>query len=124
MCVLLLAGSQRVNAGTIAASHTIEKKHHVKFSNQDSNNSLIEEADLGFDEEHVGDDFNDEISKIYTGSYILSSDWYLTLFSHFIEKYHNNYKIFAPCYGQSNPIYITLQVLRIWYTTYIWLPSM
>lgn len=117
--LLLLSGGQHLNAGTRQifnySSHSLEKKHRVKFTNQDSSNSLIEEADLGIDEDHLGGDVNDEIpSKIFTGNYSLLSDWYLTFSSQsLLKSSHKNFKIFAPFCGQSNPIYITLRVLRI-----------
>ena len=119
LCLLLLGGSQHIYAGTRSisktSSTTLEKKHRVKFTNQDSSNSLIEEADLGIDEEHLGGDINDSIpSRIYTGNYSLLSDWYLTFSSQsLLKSSHKNFKIFAPFCGQSNPIYITQRVLRI-----------
>lgn len=116
--LLLLSGGQHLNAGTrqiFNSSHSLEKKHRVKFTNQDSSNSLIEEADLGIDEEHLGGDINDRIpSKIFTGNYNLLSDWYLTFSNQsLLKSSHKNFKIFAPFCGQTNPIYITLRVLRI-----------
>lgn len=118
--LLLLSGGQHVNAGTqqifnSTSSHSFEKKHLVKFTNQDSSNTIIEDADLSIDEEHIGGDVNDRIpNKIFTGNYSLLNDWYLTFSCQSVLKNsHKNFKIFAPFCGQSNPIYITLRVLRI-----------
>jgi len=120
MSLLLLGGSQHLFARTsqisTTSSHTLEKKHRVKFTNQDSSNSLIEEADLGIDEDHSGGDINDKLlpSKTFTGNYSLLSDWYLTFSNQsLLKSSYKNFKIFAPFCGQSNPIYITLRVLRI-----------
>lgn len=80
------ASFARTSQISTTSSHTLEKKHRVKFTNQDSSNSLIEEADLGIDEDHSGGDINDKLlpSKTFTGNYSLLSDWYLTfLTNHF-----------------------------------------
>ncbi len=117
--LLLLGGGHYANAGTRQisnpSSHSLEKKHRAKFTNQETGTSLIEEADLGIDEEHLGGDINDRIpSKIFTGNYSLISDWYLTFSNQsLLKSSHKNFKIFAPFCGQTNPIYITLRVLRI-----------
>lgn len=119
MCVLLLSGSQHLYANSQQTlntiSHTLEKKHLVKITNHDSSNSLIEEADLGMDEEHLGGDIKDGIpNRIFAERHTLLSNWYLTFSSQLlIKKSHKNFKIFAPFCGQSNPIYITHRVLRI-----------
>jgi len=119
ICLLLLTGGQHLTAGTHqvfnSSSHTLEKKHRVKLTNQDSSNSLIEEADLSIDEEHLGGDLEDGIpSKIFTGNFSLLYDWYLTFSGQSLLNLSNkNFKNFAPFCGQSNPIYITQRVLRL-----------
>ncbi|MDN3673211.1 hypothetical protein QWY99_09130 [Flavobacterium branchiarum] len=117
--LLLLGGGQYLNAGTHqnsnSSSHSLEKKHRVKFTNQDSSNSLIEDADIDIDEEHLGGDIKDGISdKLFTGNYSLLDNWYLTISCQsLLDHCQKNFKIFAPFCGQNNPIYITLRVLRI-----------
>ena len=120
LSVLLLSGGQHINATShqflnSTSSHNLEKKHFLKFTNQDSITTIIEDADLSIDEEHLGGDLNDAIStKVFSGNYSLLIDWYLTFYSQSLLKSSaNNFKIFAPFCGQSNPIYITLRVLRI-----------
>ncbi|MCV9930136.1 hypothetical protein OIU83_20930 [Flavobacterium sp. LS1R49] len=120
LCLLLLGGGQYLNAGMHqnhnSSSQSLEKKHKIKFTNQDSGNSIIEDADLDIDEEHLnGDDIKDGISnKLFTENYSLLDNWYLTFSCQSILDYcQKNFKIFAPFCGQSNPIYITHRVLRI-----------
>ncbi|KFF10662.1 hypothetical protein [Flavobacterium hydatis] len=117
LSLLLLGGGQYLNAGTHqnSSSHTLEKKHRVKFTNQDSGSSLIEDADFDIDEEHLGGDIKDGISdRLFAGNYSLLDNWYLTLSCQSILDHHqNSFKIFTPFCGQSNPIYITQRVLRI-----------
>ena len=119
MCLLLLGGGQYLNAGTHqtsdSSSHSLEKKYRAKFTNQDSSNSLIEDADLDIDEEHLGGDIDDGIwNKIFTGNYNLLDNWYLTFSCQSLQNhYQRNFKLFTPFYGRSNPIYITQRVLRI-----------
>ena len=117
--LLLLGGGQYLNAGTHqksnSSSHSLEKKHRVKFTNQDSGNSLIEDADIDIDEEHLGGDVKDEISdKLFAGNYSLLDNWYLTISCQSLLNHcQKNFKIFTPFCGQTNPIYITQRVLRI-----------
>lgn len=116
--LLLLGGGQYLNAGTHQnsnSSHSLEKKHRVKFTNQDSGSSLIEDADLDIDEEHLGGDIKDGISnKLFTGNYSLLDNWYLTISCQSLLNHcQKNFKIFTPFCGQTNPIYITQRVLRI-----------
>ncbi|MBF7091588.1 hypothetical protein IUY40_08550 [Flavobacterium sp. ALJ2] len=115
--LLLLGGGQYLNAGTHqnSNSHSLEKKHRVKFTNQDSGNSLIEDAYLDIDEEHLGGDIKDGISdKLFAGNYSLLDNWYLTISCQSLLNHcHKNFKIFTPFCGQTNPIYITQRVLRI-----------
>ena len=121
VCLLLLSGSQYIYASihqistSTHSTHSLEKRHRVKFTNQDSGNSLIEDA-LDIDEEHLGGgDIDDGIpNKFFIGNYSLLDKWYLTVSGQsLLVPYQKNFKIFAPFCGQSNPIYITNRVLRI-----------
>ncbi|MBF4487322.1 hypothetical protein GIY83_01095 [Flavobacterium sp. SLB02] len=117
MNLLLLGGGQYLNAGTPKNfhHHTLEKKHRVKFTNQDQGSSIIEDADVDLEEEYVGsDDLKDGLTnKLFATNYSLLDNWYLSFSSQTIVNDYNRFKIFAPFCGQSNPIYITQQVLRI-----------
>jgi hypothetical protein len=119
MSLLLLGGGQYLNAGThhnSHSSHSLENKHRVKFTNQDSGNSIIEDADLDVDEEHLGgNDIKDDVSnKLFAGNNSLLDNWYLTISCQSILDHYQKYlKNFVPFCGQSNPIYITQRVLRI-----------
>lgn len=118
LSLLLLGGGQYLNAGTHQSpnsSHSLGQKHRIKFTNQDSGNSIIEDADLDIDEEHLGGDIKDGVSdRLFAGNYSLLDNWYLTISCQSaLNLYQKNLKDFAPFYGKSNPIYITQQVLRI-----------
>lgn len=117
--LLLLSGGQYLNAATQPtshSSHSFQKKHRVKFTNQDTSNTLLEEGDLDLDEgQPGGDDLKDGIwNKLFIGNYSLSDNWYETIYCQpILDRYQRNFKTFAPFCGQSNPIYITHRVLRI-----------
>ncbi|MEO8238382.1 MAG: hypothetical protein ABI793_18075 [Flavobacterium sp.] len=116
MNFLLLGGGQYLNAGTHQNSHSqnLEKRHRVKFTSQDQGNSIIEEADIDLDEDHLGDDnFKNSVTKNFTANYKLLDNWYLTFSSQIVVNYHSHFKLFVPFCGNSNPIYITQRVLRI-----------
>lgn len=122
VCLLLLSGSQyiyasihQISTSTNSTHHSLEKRHRVKFTNQDTGNSLIEDA-LDIDEEHFGGgDIDDGIpNKFFIGNYNFFDRWYQTHSGEpLLNHYQKNFKIFAPFCGQSNPIYITHRVLRI-----------
>jgi hypothetical protein len=117
MNFLLFGGGQYLNASTRQNSHfhNFEKKHRVKFTNQDQGSSIIEDADLDLEEEYLGsDDLKSGLTnKYFATNYSLLDSWYLTFSSQIVVNDNNRYKIFVPFCGQSNPIYITQQVLRI-----------
>ena len=117
MNLLLFGGGQYLNAGTPQnfRHHTIEKKHRVKFTNQDQGSSIIEDADLDLEEEYLGSDtLTDGLTaKFFTANYSLLDNWYLTFSNQNAANDFNRFKIFVPNFGDSNPIYITQRVLRI-----------
>ncbi|PXY39535.1 hypothetical protein DMB65_17085 [Flavobacterium cheongpyeongense] len=116
MNFLLFGGGQYLSAGTHQNSdHTYGHKHHIKYTNQEQGNSIIEEADLDLDEEFSGDAASDgtSVSKIFTSNYSLLDGWYLSLSDRITVNYHRHFKFFVPFCGNSNPLYITQRVLRI-----------
>ncbi|OXA93150.1 hypothetical protein [Flavobacterium hercynium] len=114
MNFLLLGGGQYLNAETHSHPH-LEKRHRIKFTNQEKGTSIIEEANLDTDEEHFGnDDLNDKIVvKSFTANYSLVNDLYLTFSCHNASNSYSLFEILGPSCGQSNPIYLTQRVLRI-----------
>ncbi|MDL2142941.1 MULTISPECIES: hypothetical protein [Flavobacterium] len=118
MNLLLLGGGQYLNAGTPKDSHShhLEKRHRVKFTNQDQGSSIIEDADCDTEEECLGsDDLKGGLSNhLFTTNYSLLDSWYLSFAtSQTAANDYNRFKIFLPFCGNSNPFYITQQVLRI-----------
>lgn len=115
MNFLLLGGGQYLNAEThLNSHHNLEKRHRIKFTNNDQGSSIIEEADLDLDEEYFGSDLKNVLSnKFFATNYSLLDSWYLTLSRQTTAKFSNHFNIFGSSCGQSNPIYITQRVLRI-----------
>jgi len=120
--LLLLGGGNDIYAGTNHNQNphtpirTIQKKHHVKFTNPDQGTTIIEDADLDAEEEHVsGSDVKDGGSnKIFTGKYSLLDGKLLKLSGLLNLSYNSkSFKIFAPVCGHSTPIYIIQRTLRI-----------
>jgi hypothetical protein len=115
MNFLLLGGGQYLNAENHHNSHhNLERRHHVKFTNQDQGNSIIEDADLDLDEEFLGHDLKDKLTnKFFAANYSLIDNLYLALSSQIVVNSYSLLEILGPSCGQSNPIYITQRVLRI-----------
>ncbi|SHH42147.1 hypothetical protein [Flavobacterium defluvii] len=114
MNLLLLGGGQYLNANTFSHNHSLAQKHRVKFTSQDRGSSIIEDADVDLEEDLVGnDDANLLTGKFFAVSYSLVDTMYLTLLDQSAANDSNRLKISTPIFGHSNPIYITLRVLRI-----------
>ena len=110
MNFLLLGGGQYLNAGTPKNPHlhNLEKKHRVKFTNQEQGSSIIEDADVDLEEEYLGsDDLDGLTNKFFATNYSLLDNWYLSFSSQTIVNDYNRFKFFVPFCGNSNPIYIT-----------------
>jgi hypothetical protein len=117
MGFLLFGGGQYLSASTQqnSHSHNLERKHRVKFTNQDQGSSIIEDADLDLEEEYLGsDDLKGGLTnKFYATNYSVIDTLYLAISGQTVANENNRFKIFVPFCGLSNPIYITQRVLRI-----------
>ncbi len=83
-----------------------------KITNNNQNIIILEEVDVDFEEELQNDNSN-KIKYIVKENYFLKS-WQNADSKLFVLNYFNNrFKIFSPFSGYSNPIYISIQVLRI-----------
>ncbi len=83
-----------------------------KITNNNHNIIILEEVDVDFEEELHNDNSN-KIKYIDKENYFLKS-WQNADSKLFVLNYLNNrFEIFSPFSGYSNPIYISLQVLRI-----------
>lgn len=115
---LLLCGRQNLHAAaspqrnSYSTSQTLAKSEQLHFVNADHDITIIEEADVDLDEEHVsGEDLKTELLH---KTYGLPDRWYLNFFPALIlNDYHKHFEIFPPFCGQSSPIYIRQRVLRI-----------
>ncbi|WP_456313179.1 hypothetical protein [Pseudomonas shirazensis] len=114
MNFLLLGGGQYLNAEThLNSHHNLEKRHRVKFTNNEQGSSIIEDADLDLDEEYFGSDNLKLSNKFFATNTSLLDNWYLTFSRQVVVNSYNLFEIFGSSCGQSNPIYITQRVLRI-----------
>ena len=117
MNMLLLGGGQYLNANTfgLPQHHNLEKKHRVKFTNQDRGSSTIEDAaDMDLEEDLLGNDDVDGLTnKYFAASHSFIEHLYLTLSDQSAANDTNRFKITTPFLGYSNPLYITQRVLRI-----------
>jgi len=115
MNFLLLGGGQYLNAeNQHNPHHNLERRHHVKYTNQEQGNSIIEDADLDLDEEFLGNDLKDGLTnKFFAANYSLIDNLYLTLSRQISVNSYSLFEILGPSCGQSKPIYITQRVLRI-----------
>lgn len=88
----------------------------VKFAKTSSSSIMINADGFDLEEECSNSDSvkNKNSNKNFTQKFGVSKVWYQTFFCQSIINYCNkNFKIFAPFCGQSYPIYIIQQVLRI-----------
>ncbi|WP_166922045.1 hypothetical protein [Flavobacterium poyangense] len=116
MNFLLLGGGQYLNAGThLNSHHNLEKRHRVKFTNQEQGSSIIEDADVDLDEECLGNDtLKDGLTnKIFATNHSLVANLYLAFSRQIVVNSYSRFEILGPSCGQPNPIYITQRVLRI-----------
>lgn len=122
LCIFLLGGGQHLHADTHVntisdyPSFDFVKKQQVKVKTAEPGSILIEEADVDFDEEsHSSDDLNNgSASKLLAVKHSLLDNWYLTFSNESVYKhYSKDFENFAPNFGQSNPIYLRIGVLRI-----------
>jgi hypothetical protein len=114
MNFLLLGGGKYLYAETHQISpHYLEKGHCVKFANQDQRNSIIIYSDVNLEEENLLKENLKDCLSNNISTYRLLDNWYLTISCLIAENSFNRFKIFGSSCGQSNPIYITQQVLRI-----------
>ncbi|SHL02512.1 hypothetical protein [Flavobacterium xanthum] len=117
----LLGGGNVVHAtshdnGTASVPKSfVLNKDQVKLLQSVPGSLSITSAEFDLEEEGPSSEsFKSTTATIATGKYHLSEVWYLTFSCQSIlNHYSKNFKIFAPSCGQSNPIYIVQQVLRI-----------
>ena len=88
----------------------------VKFAKTISGSIMINAGGFDLEEECSNSDSlkKRNLNKNFTEKFGVSKVWYQTFSCQSIRNYCNkNFKIFAPFCGQSYPIYIIQQVLRI-----------
>ena len=116
MSLLLLGGGRYLSANTLQNFHhySLEKKHHIKLITQDQGNSIIEEAELDLDEENFSEPTKEAVFyKLFAKSPGLLDHWYLAFSRQTVVKSYKSFEFFGSSCGQSYPIYITQQDLRI-----------
>lgn len=92
------------------------KADEVKFAKTSSGSIMINAGGFDLEEECSNSDSlkKRNLNKNFTEKFGVSKVWYQTFSCQSIRNYCNkNFKIFAPFCGQSYPIYIIQQVLRI-----------
>jgi len=122
LSLLLLCGGYALYA-TTHYSHTgyssarkAVKRQHSKLAHGNQNNTIIDDAEIDFDEDNLnGPDADDAgTNKLLAGKYSITSRWYLSFSRPVISHYYQKSFIVSPAvHGDSSPIYITQRVLRI-----------
>lgn len=92
------------------------KSNQVKNDNSSSGSIMINADGFDLEEECSKNDSvkNKNLNKNFTEKFSVSKVWYQTFSCQSVINYcDKNFKVFAPFCGQSYPIYIIQQVLRI-----------
>lgn len=103
------------HASSDAVNSFVSSYKKVQFSQSVPSTISITTAEFDLEEElSSSENFKNPSTTISYTKDFLAQAWYLR-YSCASEKYHFDKKIviFAPSFGQSNPIYIIQQVLRI-----------
>jgi hypothetical protein len=121
--LLLLSGGSSKTYANNSLNHkyktsleAITKNHPIKFTNKNHNSILVQDTEFDLEEEcdQTHGLKNTNVKKIEFEKFLFSNQFYLLLITHpDLDKILNKSKNFALCCGLQNPIYITLQVLRI-----------
>jgi hypothetical protein len=120
--ILLSSGSSKTYANNLlnhkyrTTLEAISKNHPIKFTNKNHNSILIQETEFDLEEECDQNHGlkNTNLKKIEFENFLFSIQFYSLLITHFdLDNILNKSKNFALCCILQNPIYITLQVLRI-----------
>lgn len=115
----LLCGGHYLHANTPhPAKHCLSKQHlakseRPKLSVAGQDMTIIEEADLDLDEEHLNGE-GIPVKNIHQDCYAVER-WYLNYYSLLTEEedHQQHVQSFQPSTGNSSPIYIRQRVLRI-----------
>lgn len=105
-----------LNHKYIISVNKFSKSLPTKFSNKNQNSILLQDTEIDLEEECDQNQGvkNSNLEKIEFEKFLFSDQFYSLLITHLdLENFLNKSKNFALYCGLSNPIYITLQVLRI-----------
>lgn len=120
--LLLSVGSSKsfannsLNHNYSTASDKISKSCPTKYTNKNHNSIVFLDTDIEIEEEcdQTHDFKNSNLKKIDYEKYLFSNQLQsLLITSLSLDQFLNKNKNSARCCGLPNPIYITLQVLRI-----------
>jgi hypothetical protein len=120
--LLLSGGSSKTYANNLlnhkyrTTLEGISKSHPLKFTNKNHNSILVQDTEFDLEEEcdQTHGLKNTNLKKIEFEKFLFSKKFYSLLITHpDLDNILNKSKNFALCCILQNPIYITLQVLRI-----------
>ena len=102
-------------ANPVALHILIRNSNQVKVYQSVPTTFSITTAEFDLEEECADNDtFKSSNPTIHHSKDFFVQAWYIRVSAIvFVHSYRKNFKIFAPFCGQSNPIYIIQQVLRI-----------
>ena len=121
LLLLLLGGGHNFYANklnqilTSSSDREISQRRHDRFSNKNHSAIIAEDNDVDIEEEHVGGQLkstgnNDTSSKKSIESYFL---YVHHAHPTVLKRYSKSLRISSAFVGHINPLYISLQVLRI-----------
>ncbi len=106
-------GNVTKEKNTVISQNKINKNNKFKFSDNNLNAFLLEENDSDSDELfHCNTNNSDKNNFLDYSNYFIKK-WQDSILKIFTTHYNSNSTIYSHFSGFSNPIYISIQVLRI-----------
>lgn len=90
------------------------KNHQVTFSDKEHNSFIIEDNDIDIEEEHNSSQLKKHTNNSFHTSLTENKGWYLHhAHPSIISRLHKSLHFSSTHLGQTNPLYLILQVFRI-----------
>ncbi len=109
-----LCGNKIDQILTVDSPFEILKNHQGQLSHKEHNSFIIEDNDFDVEEEHCSSELKKNVNKSLYTIQTKNNGWYLHhAHPSIISRQHKNLQFSSTDLGQTNPLYLRLQVFRI-----------